>query len=219
MDEEISKGHMMGPFDEPPLPDMVFLPINLVLKPDGSHRLIHDLAHPYNGVNSVNVCIPQSNSYVQYHYIDKVIDMALHIGSSAIVTRVDFLHAFRNLSVHLVDLGVLGFTLDGKYYINTSVPFGAASSCLIFEKVASLIEWIVANETSRETPSHYLDDFLLLARSMIEAQKFLQEYHLIAITHVLQGLSIDRIHIGCLYWITHYSGDTFGPLQSGTSLK
>ena len=32
IDEEVTKGHMLGPFTEPPFPNMVFSPINLVPK-------------------------------------------------------------------------------------------------------------------------------------------------------------------------------------------
>ena len=91
--EEIEMGHMLGPFDEPPLEGMVYSPIHLVDKagdPNKS-RLIHNLAYPYND-QSVNRCIPQSESSVQYHYVDELIDLALQLGDDLWGCRVDFSH-------------------------------------------------------------------------------------------------------------------------------
>ena len=60
IDAEIEKGHILGPFSKLPLPNLVFLPINIVPKAGGSKkfRLIHDLAYPYKGDQSINANIP-----------------------------------------------------------------------------------------------------------------------------------------------------------------
>ena len=166
VEKELKLGHMLGPFDEPPLPDMVFSPLHLVPKAgsDNKFRLIHNLAFPYNE-ESVNRSIPPEESSVQYHYIGELIEMAIRLGKDIWGCRVDFAHAFRNLGVILEDLPLLGFTLDGKYYLNSSVPFGAASSCLIFERVATVLQWVVTSETGWRWISHYLDDFPMLAKT------------------------------------------------------
>ena len=179
VDVEIEKGHMLGPFDEPPMEGMSFSPINLVEKAggkEGEYRLIHDLAFPYDGESSVNTCIPPENSKVCYHHIDEVIDMALEIGQSVKEICADIRHAFRNLGLRFDQIKYMGFTLKGKFYINVCLPFRAASSCLIFEKVAMLLEWIVVNETRRRYISHYLDDFPLLSHSDEDAQAFLDAF-------------------------------------------
>ena len=100
-----------------------------------------------------------------YHHIDKVIDLALDLGILTHGSRVDIRHAFRNLGLREDQLWMMGISLIGKYYINASLPFGAALSCFIFEKVATPIEWIVANETKLKSLSHYLDDFPLLGKN------------------------------------------------------
>ena len=68
VNEEIKRGHMLGPFNKPPLLDIIFSPINLVPKVGSTDkfRLIHDLAFPYNGVISVNDHILECNSKVEY---------------------------------------------------------------------------------------------------------------------------------------------------------
>lgn len=177
--KELELGHMLGPFDEPPLPDMVYSPLHLVPKAGApkKFRLIHNLAFPYTA-QSVNRSIPPEESSVHYHYIDELIEMALQLGKNIWGCRVDFSHAFRNLGVCLEDLALLGFTLDGKYYLNSSVPFGAASSCQIFERVATVLQWIVTSETGWKWISHYLDDFPMLAKSreglLQQIQKYMQ---------------------------------------------
>ena len=177
VDEEVAQGHMLGPFDEPPLPNLVYSPINLVPKGEDDFRLIHDLSYPYDGANAINDCIPRCNARVHYHSIDDVIDIALRLGQTATGSRVDISHAFRNLAVRLQDIRFLAFTLHGKIYLNVSLPFGATSSCCIFEKVATLLQWIVTNETGRDTISHYLDDFPLLGSSWEDTQRFVVEFY------------------------------------------
>ena len=176
VDEEVAKGHILGPFTEPPMENMFYSPINIVPKPNGKHRLIHDLAYPYDGENSVNACIPEENSVVHYHYIDELIDLALSMGTSVQGVRVDIEAAFRNLGVSAEDIRFLAFTLNGKIYINTSLPFGAASSCKIFEAVATLLEWIVKYHAQRRGMSHYLDDFPLLGWSFSDAEVFKRQF-------------------------------------------
>ena len=93
IDEEVKMGHMLGPFNEPPLEGMVYSPIHLVDKardPTKS-RLIYNLVYPYND-QSVNQCIPPSQSSVQYHYIDKLIDFAISLSKDIWGCRVDFSH-------------------------------------------------------------------------------------------------------------------------------
>ena len=177
VEKELKLHHMLGPFDEPPLPDMVFSPLHLVPKAgsENKYRLIHNLAFPYNE-ESVNCSIPLEESSVQYHYIGELIEMAIRPGKDIWGCRVDFSHAFRNLAVILADLPLLGFTLDGKYFLNSSVPFGAASSCLIFERVATVLQWIVTSETGWKWISHYLDDFPMLARMHQGLQEQIEKY-------------------------------------------
>ena len=187
VDEEVKKGHILGPFDMQPLPEMWFSPLNIVPKAGnpGKWRLIHDLAYPYDGKKSINDCIPSCNLRVNYQHIDDIIDIALAIGTCATGARVDVSHAFHNLGMHVTCLKFLGFTLNGKFYINSSLPFSAASSCLIFEKVATLVQWIVTNETKRTEISHYLDDFPLLGCSWSDTKIFITQF-----THILQKIGL-----------------------------
>ena len=177
INKELAMGHMLGPFDEKLIKNMVFSPINLVPKPGKKKfRLIHDLAYPYNS-ESVNSCIPEENSTMKYHHIDEVINMALAIGICTKGTRCDIEMAFRHQSMHKSQLFLLGFMFQGKYYINCSLPFGAASSCAIFEKVALVLQWIIMNEMGHILISHFLDDFPLLGMSNEDVALFITQFY------------------------------------------
>ena len=116
------------------------------------------------------------NYSVQYHYIEEVIDMGIEIGISVTAARMDAAFAFHNQPMRWDQLCFLGFTLKGKYYINSSLPFGAASSCKIFEKVATALQWIVTHETGNHLISHFLDDFPLLGKSHQDVQLFIDQF-------------------------------------------
>ena len=74
------------------------------------------------------------------------------------------------------DLRFLAFTWKGKYYINSSIAFGSASSCKIFERIASVLQWIVTDKTAWEWISHYLDDFPMLGKTKQALQKQIDDY-------------------------------------------
>ena len=137
---------------------------------------MHDLAFPYND-QSVNSCIPEANASVQYHHIDEVIRMVLLIGKCVVGARCDVENAFRHQSLNASELFLLAFTFENKIYINSSLPFGAASSCAIFEKVASALQWIITDQTGRTHISHFLDDFPLLGATSNEVNDFILDFY------------------------------------------
>ena len=140
-------------------------------------RLIHDLAYPYDRDQSVNSCIPDEHCMVQYHYIDEVIELALALGEGIWGARIDILFAFRNQTMLETELPILAFTLNGKIYINACLPFGAGSSCFIFETVAGALQWVITNETGCSWLSHFLDDFPLLPKTCFSLQKFVNSFY------------------------------------------
>ena len=63
--------------------------------------------------------------------------------------------------MHHSDLPKLGFTLDDLYFINSSMPFSTRSSCQIFKKVATALNWALQQVTPTQTSAHYLDNFFM----------------------------------------------------------
>ena len=101
INKELHLGHMLGLFERPPLPDLVYYLINIVPKagPTKKWQLIHNLAYPYNTDQSMNSCFLEKNSKVEYHQIDEVIQMALALGTVAKGTRCYIKVAFRNQGI------------------------------------------------------------------------------------------------------------------------
>ena len=103
-------------------------------------------------------------------------EMALKLGTGTWGTCIDVKHAFWNQPMHKDDLHLLGFTFRGKHYINSSLPFGTASSCFIFEKVASALQWIITDQMGIATISHFLDDFPMLRQSEPQLKQFMAQF-------------------------------------------
>ena len=122
------------------------MPLNLVPKSGnpGKFCLIHNLAFPYNS-NSDNANIPNEQATVVY---DISLGIGCHLG------KQDFDAAFRLFDICKTDLQLLGFTLDGDYFINSSMTFGAISSCNIFEIFVTAVHWILVRNTGIFTICH-----------------------------------------------------------------
>ena len=166
VNEEVKLGRMLGPYDNPPLENLICSPLNLVKKAGdpSKFRLIHNLAHPYNE-DSINANIPDSEATVSYIKFDEVVKLALKHGKSAVASKLDFDAAFRLFPIIVHNLALLGFFLHGKYYINCSMAFGSRSSCKIFEEFATAIQWCLEEMTKSKDLSHYLDDFIMIHKN------------------------------------------------------
>ena len=164
--KEVGLGRIIGPYTNPPMPNLICSPLNLVPKAGnpGKLSLIHNLAYPYDQ-SSVNANIPDVNAKVTYQKFDVVIQLGLKHGLGCYAEKMDFDAAFCNIPIHPQDLPLLGFTLDNLYFINSTLAFGARSGCKIFEEFATTIQWILDQETGSANTSHYLDDFIMVHAS------------------------------------------------------
>ena len=161
--DKVALKRILGPYDSCPLPGLICSPLNLVPKAGnpGKYRLIHNLPFLYNE-DSVNANIPDNKAKVEYQKFDVAIKLGLKHGCTAHTLKVDFATAFRNFPIFLKDLLALGFTLEEKFYINSSMAFGARSSCKIFEDFMCAVHWILEQKTKSKDISHYLDDFIMV---------------------------------------------------------
>ena len=106
-------------------------------KKDGTFRLIHNLSSPEG--NSLNDTIPTEFSTVHYQTLNDAIDLILDLGAGSFLAKSDIRSAFRLIPVHPEDFHLLGFTWQGKYYYDRSLPMGASSSCFLFELFSSAL--------------------------------------------------------------------------------
>lgn len=161
--KELNRGHTVGPFNEPPLSPFHCSPLGAVPKKDGTVRLILDLSCP-NGA-SINEGIPKEEFSVKYSKFDDAVDLIRSLGKGAFMAKIDIKHAFRICPVHPDDWGLLGYSHDGKFYIDIRLPFGGRSSPFIFNTVADAIHWILTNKFNIAFVLHYLDDFFKADKS------------------------------------------------------
>ena len=59
------------------------------------------------------------------------------------MTKMDIMHAYRNVPVHPEDRLLLGMMWEGKVYADKTIPFGLRSAPLIFTAVADALMWMM----------------------------------------------------------------------------
>ena len=170
-------GRILGPFAEPPLDGLICSPLNLVPKAGnpGKFRLIHNLAYPFNQ-NSMNANIADHQAVVSYAPFDKAVRICQSLGSHCYIAKMDYDSAFRIFPISGQDIHLLGFTLNNQFYINSTMAFGARSSCRIFETFATAMEWALIKKTGWKTCTHYLDDFFLARGTYSECAAFMESF-------------------------------------------
>ena len=158
--KELNAGRLLGPFDHPPFKKFQINPIGVVPKRDkDTFRLITHLSSPLG--QSINDNIPQEYSHVNYYSIHDAVRMLISLGEGAFMAKADIKNAFRLIPIKESQQNLLGFTLEGKYYFDKCLPMGASSSCQLFEKFTTALQFIAERHGIRYI-IHYLDDFLIL---------------------------------------------------------
>ncbi len=156
---ELSSDRIAGPYNSPPLPNMIFSPLGLVPKREpGRFRLIHDLSFPKG--SSVNESIPPDLATVHYQSLDKCVSIIQGLGKGTLVAKADLKDAFRIVPVHPSDHHLLGFTWEGLFYYDKCLPMGCRLSCSLFEALSNALQWILMDKLSVPHMSHILDDFI-----------------------------------------------------------
>ena len=84
------------------------------------------------------------------------------MGQGTQMAKTDVQSAFRIIPVHPTDQWLLGMKWNGKYFIDTVLPFGLRLAPKIFNAVADAIQFI-AHSKGVKWSVHYLDDFLFLS--------------------------------------------------------
>ena len=166
--DEIDKGFILGPFKTRPIKDLFCVPINIVEKEmsSGLYRLIQDFSFPWGDPNNgINVLVPSENKKVKYAGMDQVAELALRLGPKSEAIRIDIKSAFKLLPLSVRFWKFTGFKFRQAFFIQTQTPFGATASCLHFERVAGLIEWVILDQINWALMTHYLDDFWLTQKT------------------------------------------------------
>ena len=159
--KELRRGHTSGPFLAPPFPATHCSPLGAVEKRDASVRLILDLSQPRG--SSVNEAIIDKYCSVKYTSFDDAVKMVRKMGVKGYMAKIDIRHAFRLCPVRRADWPLLCYVWQGRYYVDTRLPFGGRSSPATFNTFADVLAWILKHHGQIDFVIHYLDDFLICA--------------------------------------------------------
>lgn len=161
LEKEVAEGRLSGPYNSPPLQHFRVSPIGLVpKKKPGQFRLIHHLSHPVG--ESVNEGIPDEQAKVHYSTVDDAVKDIRKLGRGCQLVKIDIEAAFKIIPVHPEDYHLLGMLWQDSFYFDKTLPMGCRSSCSIFDKFSTAIEWVAKKKLGIQEVKHILDDFLLL---------------------------------------------------------
>ena len=111
--------------------------------------------------SSINDGIHQQFSNVRYASVDDAMNILIKLGKSAYLAKTDIKSAFRLIPIKPEQHNFWGIELGGKYYFDKCLPMGASSSCHIYKKFSTALEFI-SKKKGIKNIIHYLDDFLII---------------------------------------------------------
>ena len=119
--QECNAGHILGSFDNPPLPDLCCSGLGFVPKHDGGwRRTIYHLSAPHG--NSINDYNNPDDYTLSYCSVDDAYAILNLLGTGALMSKIDLKNAFRLIPVHPNDWNLLGICWRNKFYIDTCLP-------------------------------------------------------------------------------------------------
>ena len=127
--KEIEAGRILGPFDDPPLPNLRCSGLGAIPENDGGWWIIYHLSAP-PGL-SINDFIDSDSYSLLYCSVDDAYTIINELGTVALLSKIDLKHAFRLIPVQQSDWNLLGIHGRDRYYIDTCLPFGRRSAPLI----------------------------------------------------------------------------------------
>ncbi|CAH1256970.1 Hypp1765 [Branchiostoma lanceolatum] len=162
LDKETRSGATHGPFDAPPLTvPLMTSPLQTVPKRDSdSRRVVVDLSFPPG--SSVNDGIPSREylgdpflltlpSYAAFE------DLLRQKGPGCLLFKRDLARAYRQIPVDPHDYHLLGYTWEGKFYFDSSLPFGLRSAAMACQRTTNAVSFLFAEQGFSCT--NYIDDF------------------------------------------------------------
>ena len=163
IDKELELQRRRGPYPRPPFPFSFANPLGVVFKKGGSKpRIIHHLSYPRNG-DSVNAYIMHLE--VKMKAFERAVDNLRACGQGCYMAKIDIESAYRCIPVHPLDWPLQGMQWDGQFFFDIVMQFGLSSASAIFEYFASATEFFAKVLLLIRFLEHYIDDFLLMART------------------------------------------------------
>ena len=194
LQEEVGFKAMLGPFDEPPIPDLHISPLLTRDKPGSDNRqVIVDLSFPQG--ESVNAGVV-GEAYLGSQFcltlpsIDYITNKVCLLGKGSLLYKIDISHAFRHVPIDPGDYNLLGLYCD-SYFIDKNLPFGYRHGSAIFQRLSDAIRYIMKQKGYLVT--NYIDDILGQATPSQAQKSFDTLYKL------LGDLGLDISHKKLIY--------------------
>ena len=153
-------GYIMGPFAEHSLPlkQSRFSGLMVKLKPDGSARMILNLSK--GDPVSVNEGINSSDYPAIMSSTLEFVRVLNRSGKGALLTKVDWASAYKQIRVDHSDIWQQGFKWLGMTFYELCLVFGASSSAGLFDRLAKIVLHIVLARSGmpRRCVIQHLDD-------------------------------------------------------------
>lgn len=164
INKEVHEGRMAGPFNSPPIENLIISPLGLQPKKSGDFRLIQHLSYPRKGnTMSVNAGTPREFCTVSYEGLDQAVEIVKKAGRGCFMGKLDVRHAFRNLPLAPSQYQLVGIKWENNYYYDMALPMGASSSCQSYERFATALQWGAKAKLYIEFLTHILDDYFSAA--------------------------------------------------------
>ena len=112
--KEIEAGRILGPFDDPPLPNLQCSGLGAIPKHDGGRRIIYHLSVP-PGL-SINDFIDSDSYSLSYCSVDDAYTIINELGTGALLSKIDLKNAIRLIPVQQSDWNLLGIHWRDRYY-------------------------------------------------------------------------------------------------------
>ena len=162
---ELKHDALLGPFQVPPVFPLHLNPLMTRPKktPPGqspARRVIMDMSWPHG--ESVNDGIP-SDYYLSGPFevhlpsVDFMANRLRTLGPGALMYKTDLARGYRQLRVDPADWPLLGFQVDGTFYMDVCPPFGMRSSCLMMQRTSEAVCYLHNLQGYMTEP--YIDDF------------------------------------------------------------
>ena len=163
MDEYVEQGvqsqHLLGPFEESPIPDLCFSPLMSVPKDSVKRRVVVDFSFPPG--KSINDGISTS-VYLELDMdfslpsVRSMVDRLNELGAGCLMFKRDLKGAFRQFWVDPGDYSFTGLSWNRLVFVDTRLAMGLRSSAFCCQSITEMVAK-VANR--RAFILVYLDDF------------------------------------------------------------
>ena len=166
----VKTGIVCGPFrkEDMPFDEFKVSPMSVRPKPGGKIRIIVDLSSPHRVPadsdlpNSVNMGIDPAKLRTNMTSITKVCEKIWWIGYPAEFVKIDWVSAYKHISVQHKDRSLQVVEFCGRLFIETQMTFGSRSSPDRFDCVSDVPMEIALVRTKRDRRSvaKQLDDVI-----------------------------------------------------------